>query len=111
MKIAFDVDDTLWAYRSRYNDQVPDYDLIQVLRWFAQNGDDVIVWSGAGVQYAQQIVTKLGLDGLVRVIGKGDEEVDIAFDDMDASLGRVDIKVNRPLEHRYEGLTVPKPLH
>ncbi len=56
MHIAFDVDDTL--YKCTYPEknvlelpklvQVPDYDLIQVLRWFHQNGDTLYVWSGAG---------------------------------------------------------------
>src|SRR3990167_5910232 len=77
-KIAFDIDDTLWKVRVRTHkdghqigDQVPDYDLIQVFRWFVNNGDEVFVWSAGGVDYAKIIVEKLGLDEMVTVIPKG----------------------------------------
>lgn len=117
-KIAFDVDDTIWkiirvnhegncncgglghvAYR-----QVPDFDIIQVLLWFVNNGDEVFVWSAGGVSYAQMIVDKLGLTDMVKVIPKISsgrdlkkryEGIDIAFDDCEALLGKVDIRVKR----------------
>ncbi len=118
MRVAFDIDDTLWKIRRRaplcdetcpkpyctvHNpkfDQVPDYDLIQVLRWFATNGDEVFVWSAGGVDYAQQIVTKLGLDELVTVIPKSEPQegntfIDIAFDDCETRLAKVDVQVRR----------------
>lgn len=109
MKIAFDVDDTIWKIRIRevdgkkIGDQVPDYDIIQVLRWFVQNGDDVFVWSGGGVDYAQHIVDKLGLTELVKVLPKvrlyddsNPYEIDIAFDDSETKLAKVDVLVKRP---------------
>lgn len=110
-RIAFDIDDTLWKIE-KYRQcpehcvlrhiheqwhQVPDYDLIQVLRWFHKNGDEVYVWSAGGVDYARDIVWKLGLDKMVTVIEKGKARgLDIAFDDEDTKLAVVDIKVNRP---------------
>lgn len=116
MKIAFDVDDTIWKVRIReidgrkIGDQIPDFDLIQVLRWFANNGDEVFVWSAGGVEYSQVIVDKLGLTDLVKVIPKNsagktwegsshgpkdDIQMDIAFDDCETNLAKVDIRVKR----------------
>ena len=108
MKIAFDIDDTLWKVRIRevdgrqVGDQVPDYDLIQVLKWFYNNGDNIFVWSGGGVDYAQQIVDKLGLTDMVQVIPKvalNDDSnpynIDIAFDDEETDLAKVDVHVRR----------------
>jgi len=117
MTIAFDVDDTLWKVRARkvrdgdcvfgceHNqhycdnyrfDQVPNYDLIQVLRWFFNNGDKVVVWSAGGVEYAQRIVEKLGLDSMVTVVDKHmTENVDISFDDMEVNLAKANVRVRR----------------
>jgi hypothetical protein len=95
--IAFDIDDTLWKIRAYEGggDQIPDYDLIQVLRWFAANGDTIYFWSAGGCDYCQTIVTKLGLDELGTVIEKGSIRVDIAFDDCETDLGIVDVRVQR----------------
>lgn len=99
IKVAFDIDDTLWKVRYRpHLDQVPDYDLIQVLRWFYKNGDKIYFWSAGGVDYCQTIVTKLGLDDYGEVIEKGSMKVDIAFDDAETSLGKVDVRVDRYVE-------------
>jgi len=103
LKVAFDIDDTIWKIVETSSDgktrQVPDYDLIQVLRWFYNNGDEVFVWSAGGLDYAQTIVDKLGLTDMVKVIPKnnydGKIEIDIAFDDFDTKLAKVDIRVNR----------------
>jgi hypothetical protein len=99
MNIAFDVDDTIYqVYKTGPNSyrQVPDYDLILLLRWFAWNGDKVFVWSAGGVDYAQQVVDKLGLTRLVRVIPKEkNPDIDIAFDDAETGLAKVDIRVKR----------------
>lgn len=104
MRIAFDIDDTLWKVRKEKGDQVPDYDLINVLRWFCKNGDEVFVWSAGGEDYAKQIVRKLGLDEMVKIVPKvsyakilekRNLAMDIAFDDCETNLAKVDVKVNR----------------
>lgn len=107
MKIAFDVDDTLMRYERdkdnpSYGMPVPDHDLIAVLRWFYNNGDTVYIWSGGGVDYAQQIANKLGLGGMVTIIPKttlyddsNPNKIDIAFDDSETKLGKVDVLVKR----------------
>jgi hypothetical protein len=105
MKIVFDVDDTLWKVRIRkaggrlVGDQIPDYDLIQVLRWFAANRDDVYVWSAGGVDYAQTIVDKLGLSEFVTVVPKQEAPrfiPDLTFDDEAIETGTVNCRVRRP---------------
>ncbi len=97
MRIAFDVDDVLWKIDKEYARQVPDYNIIQVLLWFYNNGDEVFVWSAGGLDYAQTIVDKLGLTKMVTVIEKNadDYDIDIAFDDCETNLATVDIKVKR----------------
>lgn len=123
MNIAFDIDDTLYKVVPKkirggdcvlgcvdthhecdnYSfDQVPDYDLIQVLRWFHSNGNNVYVWSGGGQDYAKAIVSKLGLDQYItRVIDKNSAgsshyNIDITFDDQTVDLGsRANVKVKR----------------
>lgn len=98
MKVAFDIDDTIWRIREDQKDQVPDYALIQVLLWFANNGDDVYVWSGGGVDYAEKIVKKLGLDEHVTVIPKRMHphmDIGLTFDDMVVTLGKTNVLVNR----------------
>jgi hypothetical protein len=101
MKIIFDVDGTIYKISEDRKSQVPDYDLIQVLRWFAANGDDVYVWSGGGVDYAQLIVDRLGLTEIVKCIPKlklGDDTpvMDLTFDDETIKNGKCNIKVKRP---------------
>lgn len=98
--VAFDIDDTLWKVEKTSDGrfrQVPDYDLIAVLRWFYNNGDTVYVWSAEGIDHAKMVVEKLGIDGMVTVTTKGEKgnAPHITFDDEDILLGRVNIKVKR----------------
>ena len=94
-KIAFDIDNTLMKWDREWKLQTPDFALIAVLNWFVGNGDDVIVWSGGGKDYADRTVEKLGLHGVRTVAPKGSEKVDIAFDDEMTSLGLVDVYIRR----------------
>ena len=94
--VCFDVDDTLWRIRQEQKDQVPDLELISVLRWFWMNGDNVYVWSAGGVDYAKQICKKLGIDEYVTdVIRKGSIKPHISFDDELTEMSTVDIHVQR----------------
>jgi hypothetical protein len=97
MKIAFDIDDTLYkivgiAPRLR---QIPDYEVIQLLLLLHKFGAEIIVWSGGGVDYAEGIVNKLGLDGIVKVKAKGSVKVDLTFDDQDIKLGTLNFWIKR----------------
>lgn len=120
LKVAFDIDDTLWKIDVKHNRQVPDYALINVLLWFVNNGDQVFVWSAGGMDYAQTIVDKLGLTDYVTVIPKNGEyldqlrgpikareKMDIAFDDVDTSLAKVDVKVKREPREDFMGTENP----
>ena len=103
-KICFDIDDTIAKIIKQENNyvQAPDYDLIQVMRWFINNGDEVYAWSAGGVDYTESWLRKLGLFDQVKAIpkvgwdtNKEDFEIDIAFDDCETNLGKVNILVKR----------------
>jgi len=93
-KIAFDVDDTLITINSR-GETVPKYITIYVLQMLHGmiQDVDIIVWSGSGADYAKRWTEKLGIDNLCRVVVKGSEEVDIAFDDQEVTLGKVNLQL------------------
>lgn len=95
--IAFDIDDTLYKIIGNTPDlhQAPDYDLIQVLRILHSFGARIIIWSAGGVDYATTIVKKLGLWNIVSVVPKGSIKVDIAFDDQEVALGKVNFLIDR----------------
>lgn len=94
LKIAFDVDDTLIIPSVASNGlDVPNYETIKVFKWFQEQGNDMIIWSGSGIDWATNWKNKLGLNA--RIIVKGSEDVDIAFDDCDVILGSVNVKVKR----------------
>lgn len=92
MTIAFDIDGTLVNL-----DDTPNEKVIALLRWFFENGDRVIVWSGGGEGYARQWANKFDLP-YYRALAKNKEnarewDVDIAVDDEFVKLGKVNIKV------------------
>ena len=84
MKIAFDIDGTLNTYSWLHRE----------LRKYAEDGHDVIVWSGGGVQYAQDYVDRNDLPA--RVVQKCSEPVDIAFDDATDHLRNTTITIQLP---------------
>lgn len=94
MKIAFDVDDTLIipSVVTGIRD-VPNYETIAIFQWFKAQSNDMIIWSGSGIDWAKSWAEKLGLDA--RIIQKGSERVDIAFDDCYVNLGTVNVRVKR----------------
>lgn len=94
MKIAFDVDDTLIIPSVVTGGRdIPNYETIAVFRYFQQLGYDMIIWSGSGIDWAEAWRDKLGLQA--RIVRKGSEVVDIAFDDCNVELGKVNVKVKR----------------
>ena len=105
--VIFDIDDTLAKVVNQEENfaQVPDYDLIQVMRWFINNGDKVYAWSGSGVDYAKMWIRKLGFVDSVKIIPKIDLEkkhpkMDIAFDDCEHNLAKTTVIVKRTRENR-----------
>jgi hypothetical protein len=99
MNIAFDVDDCLIVPSVALNidggRDTPNYETIAVYRWFQAQGNYMIIWSGSGIDWAENWAEKLGLrPNEIRVKQKS-EDVDIAFDDCDVNLGKVNVKVKR----------------
>lgn len=91
MIVAFDVDGTIygspWAHKGEPVLNVKTIQLMQLLREHVQN-IKIIVWSGGGKEYAEQIVIKFGLERWVDECFSKQEyddiingKVDLAFDD------------------------------
>jgi trehalose-6-phosphatase len=93
VKIAFDVDDTLITMNEA-GENVPRYEIITILSaLYTMTDATIIVWSGSGVDWATRWTEKLGISDIVVVIPKGSEEVDIAFDDQEVTLGKVNLQI------------------
>jgi len=105
MIIAFDVDDTLIvpSVATGFDRDTPSYDTIAVFRWYEAMGYTMVIWSGSGRDWATTWAEKLGLLGEnTRIWTKemvldndGKPLVDIAYDDCDVNLAKVNIKVKR----------------
>jgi len=99
-KVAFDVDDTLIVPRvvTGLDQDTPNYDTINLYRWFQAQGCHMIIWSGGGEDYARMWGQKLGLCAdEYRDKGKGsfDPTIDICFDDCEVTLAKVNVHVKR----------------
>lgn len=117
LKVAFDVDDTLIipCVVTGFDDDCPNYDTIAIYRWHQAQGHHMIVWSGGGVDYARRWAEKMGLDpdeviakeklytGTCAIGGYHEHGacegcrvyVDIAYDDCEVDLGKVNVRVKR----------------
>ena len=104
MKVAFDIDDTLIIpsvalegeyYKRTSPHDVPNYETIAIFKWFQSLGCIMVLWSGGGVDYAQMWGDKLGLEPFIVLTKEKQDDVDIAFDDCDVDLAKVNIKVKR----------------
>lgn len=104
LTIAFDVDDTLLVPsvvmgNGVSGDNVPNYEVIAIFRFFQAQGHRMIIWSGSGCDWAKRWGEKFGLEPFeVRMKQKCDD-IDIAFDDCDVELAKVNVKVRR-IENR-----------
>lgn len=94
-KVAFDVQGTLL---NMDDEETTRADVVLFYKLFEACNCQMFIWSGAGVEYAQNIASRLGLSG--QVIEKGSEPMDIIIDDLDMQLrlmerqvGKVHIKV------------------
>jgi hypothetical protein len=104
LKIAFDVDDTLIIPTGAFADEphpycgfygaVPNYKVIEIFHFFESQGNEMFIWSGGGVDYARTWAEKLGLNAQI-IVKQKREDVDIAFDDCDVDLAKVNVKVKR----------------
>lgn len=87
-RAAFDIDGTLISGRGELN-----FDVVEAMFALDKLGVEVVVWSGGGGDYANQIVRKFGLP--FKAHGKGDVKVDIAFDDQVVALATVNITIKQ----------------
>ena len=116
MKIAFDIDDTLIipAVATGLDRDTPNYETIAIYKWFQAQGHTMILWSGSGMDWAQTWGEKLGLMPFIvrkkeanivhpntdypctdRECTSDDYFIDIAFDDCDVDLAKINVKVKR----------------
>lgn len=97
MKIAFDIDDTLIvpSVATGLDRDTPNYDTIALYKWFQEQGHEMILWSGSGTDWAKTWGEKLGLIPFTVRVKEKSEDVDIAFDDCEVDLGRVNVRVKR----------------
>lgn len=97
MIIAFDVDDTLIIppEATGLDRDTPNYEVIAMYRWFQAQGHTMIIWSGGGMDYAKMWAEKLGLNPNQYRTKEKFPDIDIAFDDCDVDLAKVNIKVKR----------------
>lgn len=81
-----------------FDQDVPNYETIAVYRWFQAQGHTMVIWSGGGADYAQAWAEKLGLNASY-YFDKHDTTlaglIDLAFDDADLTLAKVNVKVRR----------------
>lgn len=84
MKIAFDIDGTLTDHKWLHRE----------LRKYAEDGHDVIVWSGGGQDYANRYVQANDLPARTAI--KCSERVDVAFDDATEYIAGATITVQVP---------------
>lgn len=97
MKIAFDVDDCIIIPSVvTGTTEVPNYDTIAIFRWFQAQGHEMYIWSGSGIDWATRWAEKLGLQAtIIPKHNPWNIPIDIAFDDCDVELGKVNVKVKR----------------
>lgn len=97
MRIAFDVDDTLIvpSVALGFGDNTPNHEVIAIYRWFQAQGCEMVIWSGSGIDWAQRWGEKLGLQPFSVRMKQKSEDIDIAFDDCDVDLAKVNVKVRR----------------
>ncbi len=100
MKVAFDIDDTLLVPsvvmgNGISGDNVPNYPVIEVYKWFQANGCEMILWSGSGIDWAKRWGERFGLEPFTVRRKEKSEDVDICFDDCDVDLAKVNVRVKR----------------
>lgn len=101
MKIAFDIDDTILVPGvarigfAPSGDNVPNYEVIAILKFFQAQGADIILWSGSGVDWALRWGQKFGLEPFTVRMKQKSEDIDICFDDCIVDLAKVNVRVKR----------------
>lgn len=100
MKVAFDIDDTILVPSVAMGngisgDNVPNYDVIAIYKWFQAQGCHMILWSGSGIDWAKRWGEKFGLEPFEVRVKEKSEDVDLCFDDCVVDLAKVNMRVKR----------------
>lgn len=96
LTIAWDVDDTILIPSVVTGGRdIPNYETIKILKWFQEQGHNIVIWSGSGVDWAKSWAEKLGLEPCEIRIKQKDESVDICFDDCLVDLAKVNVRIKR----------------
>lgn len=97
MKVAFDIDDTILvpSVATASGDNVPNYPVIAIYKFFQEQGAEMILWSGSGMDWAKRWGEKFGLEPFTVRMKQKSEDVDIAFDDCIVDLAKVNVRVRR----------------
>jgi hydroxymethylpyrimidine pyrophosphatase-like HAD family hydrolase len=88
--VAFDIDGTLIHQVGEHED-TPRYDVVKFFQLFESADCDMFIWSGDGMDYAERWRDKLGLRAHIKE--KGSFIPDIAVDDEEVKLGKVNIRI------------------
>lgn len=88
--VAFDVDGTL-IHQIGDQEDSPRYEVIQLYKILESAGCEMFIWSGGGLGYAERWAQKLGLNGTIII--KGSLVPDIAVDDEEVTLGKVNLRI------------------
>jgi hypothetical protein len=91
VRVAFDTDGCL-IHQNEAGEDVPRYDVIQLYHCYEKFGCEMYIWSGSGLDHARRWRNKLGLM-TATVVAKGSFVPEIAVDDMEITLGKVNIQV------------------
>jgi hypothetical protein len=97
MKVAFDIDDTLIvpSVATGLDRDTPNYETIAIFKCFQNQGHEMILWSGSGIDCAKTWGEKLGLIPFTVCVKQKSEDIDIAFDDCIVDLAKINIRVKR----------------
>ena len=97
LAISFDIDDTLIvpSIATGLDIDTPNYETIAVYKYFQNQGCYMILWSGSGTDWAKRWGEKLGLQPDEIRIKEKNDDIDIAFDDCEVDLAKVNIRVKR----------------
>jgi hypothetical protein len=97
LAIAFDVDDCLLipSVATGLGVDTPNYHVVGMYQWFQEQGHYMVVWSGSGLDWAKTWSDKLGLKPDEVAVKHKRANIDLAFDDCDVDLAKVNIKVKR----------------
>lgn len=95
--VAFDTDDCLIVpcVATWFPRDTPNYENIQLFKWFKAQGCYMVIWSGSGIDWAKTWAEKLWLEADEYPVKQATEWVDLTIDDCIVNLGKLNIQCKR----------------